>query len=127
MPVVDRWHTHHWLLGNCFRLMSQVQETDHRRSLTYFRSFVLFDGFLDFGQFFRFQWIDCSHSKSVSCLIIYFERLLKSLHNRIKYGFLIIAEKTRCLYADHADNTDCEAFRKRRKKSIQSVKSVYKA
>src|SRR6266542_4162704 len=76
MPVVDRGHTHQLLLGYCFRLMSQVQETDHRRSLTHFRSLVLFDGFLNFGQFFRFQWIDGSHSKSVSCLIIYFERLL---------------------------------------------------
>jgi hypothetical protein len=40
-----------------------------------------------------------------------------------QYGFLIIAAKTRSLYADHADNTDCEAFRKKTEK-IRPIREI---
>src|SRR5215216_3370519 len=78
MPVVNRGHTYHLLLGDCFWLMAQVQQADRHSSLAYFCSFVLAHGSFDLCQFFRFQWIHRSHSKSVSPLIICFERLLSS-------------------------------------------------
>ncbi len=55
----------------------KVHEALHR-SLAHFSSFVLSYGLLDFGQLFRFQLIHRSHARSVSSLLIYFERLLSS-------------------------------------------------
>jgi len=42
--------------------------------------------------------------------------------------FSLLLDQTRFLYAenaDHADNTDCEAFRKQTEKSFRPVNSVY--
>jgi hypothetical protein len=61
-----------------FRVLTQMQQANHRCTLSYLRTFVLPDGFFNFCYFFWLQLVVCSHAKSLSSLLIYFERLLRS-------------------------------------------------
>src|SRR5215212_4288514 len=77
MPVIHGWNAHHLLFSYRFGFLTQMQQANHCCTLSYLRTFVLPDGFFNFCYFFWLQLVVCSHAKSVSCLLIYFERLLR--------------------------------------------------